>query len=51
MGFFAKRAPSTVFVWHFSRYPSITNLVRVPGMNMSSSQCGMRLNIEKPRIR
>src|SRR5919198_3148549 len=50
-GCFANRAPSTVFVWHFSRYPSITNRVSVPGRNISSSQCGMGLNMEKPRIR
>src|SRR5713226_6370118 len=29
----------------------MTNLVSVPGRNISSSQCGIRLNIEKPRIR
>src|SRR5215472_361678 len=50
-GCLAKRAPSTVLVAHFSRYPSMTNLVSVPGRNISSSQCGMGLNIENPRIR
>src|SRR5215470_8820986 len=29
----------------------MTNLVSVPGRNISSSQCGMGLNIENPRIR
>src|SRR5919205_1071053 len=29
----------------------MTNRVSVPGRNMSSSQCGIFLNIEKPRIR
>src|SRR5215469_2915979 len=29
----------------------MTNLVRVPGRNISWSQCGIGLNIEKPRIR
>src|SRR5690348_754325 len=29
----------------------MTNLVSVPGRNISSSQCGIRLNIENPRIR
>ena len=51
IGFLAKRAPSTVLVSHFSRYPSITNRVRVPGMNISSSQWGIGLKIEKPRMR
>src|SRR6516225_3795761 len=50
-GCFANRAPSTVLVSHFSRYPSMTNLVSVPGRNINSSQCGIRLNMEKPRIR
>ena len=51
IGSFANRAPSTVLVSHFSRYPSITNRVRVPGRNISWSQCGIGLNIENPRIR
>ena len=38
-------------VSHFSRYPSITNRVSVPGRNISWSQCGIGLNIENPRIR
>src|SRR5215831_4686693 len=50
-GRLANRAPSTVLVSHFSRYPSMTNLVSVPGRNISSSQCGIRLNMENPRIR
>src|SRR5690606_15066133 len=29
----------------------MTNRVSVPGRNISSSQCGIGLNIEKPRIR
>src|SRR5262249_5075118 len=29
----------------------MTNLVSVPGRNISSSQCGIRLNMENPRIR
>src|SRR5258708_36096595 len=29
----------------------MTNLVSVPGRNISWSQCGIGLNIEKPRIR
>src|SRR6266571_2848221 len=29
----------------------MTNLVSVPGRNISASQCGIGLNIEKPRIR
>src|ERR1700751_2158102 len=29
----------------------MTNLVSVPGRNISSSQCGIGLNIENPRIR
>src|SRR6266699_927957 len=29
----------------------MTNRVSVPGRNISSSQCGIRLNIENPRIR
>src|SRR5436190_24399233 len=29
----------------------MTNLVSVPGRNIRSSQCEMRLNIENPRIR
>ena len=29
----------------------MTNLVSVPGRNISSSQPGIRLNIEKPRMR
>ena len=50
-GLAAKRAPSTVRVSHFSRYPSITNRVSVPGRNTSSSQWGIFLKMEKPRIR
>src|SRR5215468_9150146 len=29
----------------------MTNLVSVPGRNISSSQCGIRLNMENPRMR
>src|SRR5688500_14469407 len=51
IGCFANRAPNTVFVSHFSRYPSITKRVSVPGRNISWSQCGIGLNIENPRMR
>ena len=36
-----------VLVSHFSRYPSITKRVSVPGRKVRSSQCGIFLNSEK----